>query len=68
MVGRPGSERIRVMASDFAAEGISGEDSRGRINDIVLRRWWFWSCCVVLEIEMEMWIRDDERSISGGSG
>ena len=35
MVGRPGSERMRVMASDFAAEGISGEESRGRMNDIV---------------------------------
>lgn len=34
VVGRPGSERIRVMASDFAAEGIAGDVSRGRMNDI----------------------------------
>lgn len=49
VVGRPGSERIRDMASDFAVEGISGEESRGRINDIlscklrfVLVLMWIW--------------------------
>lgn len=41
MVGRPGSERIRVMASDFAAEGMLGEYSSGRINDIAVCRLWF---------------------------
>lgn len=35
MVGRPGSERIRVMASDFTVEGMTGDVSRGRMNDIV---------------------------------
>lgn len=35
VVGRPGSERIRVMVSDLVAEGILGDESRGRINDIV---------------------------------
>jgi hypothetical protein len=38
VVGMPGSERMRFVASDFAAVGIAGEESRLRINDIVVCR------------------------------
>jgi hypothetical protein len=35
VVGTPGSERMRVMASDLAEAGIAGEANRGSMKDIV---------------------------------